>query len=236
MGTERRETSIAASIRIVGLLLLAMSALSCAGIIPRISLTTGGTQPGPIPADASSARFQAVVFEVKIPDNRIAAFDAQRIGNQTRTAEDFEKTLRTFGDVKTLYRVDQTVSLREADRIVISEKVPVVTARRQTPGGQGINTVQYQDVGVIFQLAAPSKDAAAGSGHPLDVELAVATDGAAEITPGISSKNFRNIQLSCGPLTEFGKPYAAASIDSAAREKGQTPTAYVCRVVLDPVQ
>jgi hypothetical protein len=220
-------------IRTAGVVLLAVSALSCAAIC-HMPLTRGGARPEPIPADAGSARFRAMVFEVKMPENRIAPFDAQRIGVGSKTAEDFEKALKRFGEVKVLYQVDQAVSLKEAAKIVISDKIPVVTARRVAAGGQMVDSVQYQNVGVIFQIAEPTKDVAAGRGHQLDVELAVATDSPVEITPRFAPKNFRNVQMSCGALTEFRKPYVAAGIDSAAREKDQMSAAYVCRVVLDP--
>jgi len=236
MTTERRETSVGTAIWILGVVLLAMSALSCAGI-PCMSLTRGRAKPPePIPADASSARFRATVFELRIPDNRIAQFDAQLIGSKTGTAEDFEKALKKFGEVKVLYRVDQAVSLKEADKIAVMSKVPVVTARRKAAGGQAINSVQYQEVGVIFRFAEPSKGAATRSGHQLDMDLAVAGDSATPITPGVIAPNFRSVQMSQGGLTEFRKPYVMASIDSATRDKDQTSVAYICRVVLDPVQ
>jgi hypothetical protein len=94
------------------------------------------------PTEVAPARFEATVFEVQIPENRIADLDAQSLENQAGTAQSLVKALAEFGPTKTLYKVDQTVNLF-GESITLGTSQPMVTGTRMTDSGQVNNSITY---------------------------------------------------------------------------------------------
>jgi hypothetical protein len=105
---------------------------------------------------------------------------------------------------------------------------------RMTPTGQTINAVSYQDVGVIFSLQETSGSAIPASTHKMDVEMSLLRDSPTKISQEISAPNMRRIVMSYDGMSDFGRPYVTASIDSAIKDEEGKSTAFVCRVVLNP--
>lgn len=229
MDTSDWAIRIRALTRVTTIMLFAFSVSGCAWKPPRLSMTASHKL---IPPDATSAQFKAIVFEIRIPDDRIAAFDAQSINRQAKTAEEFQNALKEYGDTKMLYNVDQTISLKGKDSITLGNEVPIVTNSRTTMGGQTINSIEYVEVGALFTINEQSETTSPISRYKVDVELSVLSDSSTQISPQRTGKNFRRTVMSFDGIGYFGKPYVTASIDSAIKDKDGTSAAFVCRVVL----
>jgi hypothetical protein len=103
----------------------------------------------PAPVDIAPARFEAVVYEVEVPENRIADLDAQALEAKAATVRDLATALETFGRAKILYKIDQTANLY-GETITLTTTEPMITATRQMDAGGSIN----QQVGLIVNLLA----------------------------------------------------------------------------------
>jgi len=178
--------------------------------------------------DLKSARFQATVYETRVPEKGISAFDAKSLAAKAGTAADLQKALAACGKTKVLYQVDQTVNLAE-DRIHIGKREPFVTNTRRTDRGQTINTVQYEHVGVIFQVMGKPTDS--GLDATVRIEMSALTESGTKISETAKAVTVRTVELGHNGPVQLGKPVVLVSLDASSKDADGNAIAYVCRIV-----
>jgi hypothetical protein len=188
-------------------------------------------------AGATSARFQATVYEVHIPAAKTGQVDAKALAAQADTPAGLEKALAALGKTKTLYQVDQPVNLAR-DSINVGTRVPMVTNTRMTEAGTRMNTVQYMQVGALFNLerAAAGAEARKGLDVQLSLEVALLTDTPVEIGPNVKAAAMRNLRTTHRWAVEPGRPVVMFTIDSSSPDENGNPIALVCRIVLSDLK
>lgn len=179
--------------------------------------------------ELKSARFQATVYETRVPEKGIGAFDSKLLAAKAGTAADLQKALTACGKTKVLYQVDQTVNLAE-DRIHIGKREPFVTNTRRTERGPTISTIQYEDVGVIFQIAG--KPTASGLDATVRIEMSALTDSAKKISENVNAVTVRTVELGHNGPVQLGRPVVLVSLDASSKGADGNAIAYVCRIVL----
>jgi len=185
----------------------------------------GARGPAPVALrDLRSARFQATVYEVRLPGDRITGLDAKALA----AAGDLRKTLEGLGVTKALYQIDQNVDLAES-RITIGKDEPMVTATRKTQTGQVINAVRYQSVGAVFQISV--KPTAQGLHATVAVEVAALTESPSRIMENVPAMTIRNTTMGHDGPVELGRPVVMLSADASSRDADGNAIACVCRVV-----
>ena len=180
--------------------------------------------------ELKSARFQATVYETRVPEKGIGAFDSKLLAAKAGTAADLQKALTACGKTKVLYQVDQTVNLAE-DRIHIGKREPFVTNTRRSERGPSINTVQYQQVGVIFQVAGTPTGT--GLDATVGFEMSALTESGTKISDKASAATVRSIALGHKGPIQLGKPVVLVSLDASSKDADGNAVAYVCRIVFD---
>ncbi len=198
----------------------------------RMSMRTAMTAPRP-PTSVAPARFEATVYEVQVPSNRIADVDARALEAKAATPQDLAVALAAIGGTKVLYKIDQSVNLY-GERIMLGTSEPMVTGSRVMSGGQTINSISYQQVGLMVDLSAnaPPNDAARKDLQvQVNFELSVLADSGIEISPQVKASSIRNVQLSHSEIPKFGKPSVMLSISAPSVGDKAQAVAYVVRCV-----
>lgn len=198
----------------------------------RWTRTPPGTGLRP-PTAVVPARFEATVYELQLPNARVADFEAPAIAARAATGAELLQALAEFGETKVLYKIDQTVNLY-GESITMGSREPMVTGSRQTGAGGAINSVTYQEVGLIVNLAAnPSVSEAPSTSFPVQVsfELSALADTGIEIAPSVRAARIRNLQLSHSETPRYGTPVVLLNA-SATPGTDQAPlTANIVRYV-----
>ena len=190
------------------------------------------------PTNVAPARLEATVYEVQVPQNRIAELDAKQLESGAGTAQGLAKALAGFGETKVLYKIDQEVNLY-GEHIMIGSSQPVVTGSRTTGTGQAINSVTYQQTGLMVGLAGavePKTPQAEGLAVQVNFQLAAMTPGTVETAPGVKTPSMHNVQFSQGGMPKFGRPAVLLSLNAASGEANKPAVAYVVRYVFHKVQ
>ena len=178
--------------------------------------------------ELTSTRFQATVYETRLPEKGIGAFDSQLLAAKAGTAADLQKALTACGKTKVLYQVDQTVNLAE-DRIRIGKREPFVTNTRRTERGPTINTIQYQDVGIIIEVSG--KPTGSGLDATVGIEMSALTESGTKISENVNAATVRSIELGHKGPVQLGRPVVLVSIDASSKDADGNAVAYVCRIV-----
>jgi hypothetical protein len=203
----------------------------------------GGPSGGPLvwpPKAVVPARLEAVVYQVAVPADRVAALDGRALEGKS-TVKDFEKALAEFGSAKLLYKVDQSVNLA-GDRITIGSRLPFITSSMISSSGQPINTIQYQQVGANFHLTPVAADGGAAttvSNAPvvsLSAEIAAINEGTVEIAKGVKAIEISNVTLMQSGPVRYGRPMVAVNLRNTAGGSQPTAMAYVLRYVFSEVK
>ncbi len=149
-------------------------------------------------AQPMACPLEALVYEVRVPADKIAQFDANALAAAAGPAE-LEKALSAAGQTRLLYRMDQSVRL-SGEQIGVQSGTPMVFMSRLSELGETINTVQYTSVGVILKFAG--KAVAGGIDATLDMEMtALAGDPTVPLTGSRSS-----VMLPPRPTTRPARP------------------------------
>jgi hypothetical protein len=183
---------------------------------------------------ASSAVFQAAVYETSLTPARAGGLDAKALA-KLATREEFQKALAALGPTRMLYQADQTVSLTSENQIRIGSQQPFVTNTRTTESGQRVNTIQYENVGAMFKFSTKSVPAGdrAVLNVRLDVELSVPGTSAVEVATGTKARTFRKVTTNYAGDIELGRPFVLVGLDSSAGgDKDPNSVVCVCRVLL----
>jgi len=193
--------------------------------------------PSRAPLDMAPARFEATVYEVQIAEDQINNINVTALEAKAATPQELAKALEEFGKPKVLYKIDQTVNLF-GESISLGTHQPIVTNSRSTAGGSMINSVTYQQVGLIVNLTAnsPLKESSNKVLYvQMNVELAATFESGIEISPQTKAASTRNISLSHSETPRFGKPLVLLNVSVPGAEKSY-PVAYVIRYVFREVK
>jgi len=152
------------------------------------------------------------------------------LADAAETADSLLEKLAPAGKPRILYRIDQPVNL-SSDRIQMGAKEQVVTGTRLTATGQKINSVTYQNVGVLVQLSSTKGPNEGAANVNLDVELATITTSEKGTVPGAKGVTPRNMKLTHSEPLRFDRPAVMLSVSSASEEDAASPLVYVIRYV-----
>ena len=208
------------------------------------SFGPGGTFPGGMaprlaspfsrpPTEIAPARFEATVYEVQVPENRILDFDAQTLEAKAGTAQSLAKALAEFGPTKVLYKIDQSVNLF-GEGITLGSSQPMVTGTRMMGAGQAVNSITYQQVGLMVNLSANPLPPDAPRKVPdtqVDFRLSVLADSGVELAPGVKASATRTVELSHSETPKFGRACVLLNVSATGDGAKAPPTAYVVRYV-----
>ncbi|MBE3095682.1 MAG: hypothetical protein IMZ44_00970 [Planctomycetes bacterium] len=187
---------------------------------------------------AKTAHFEAAAYEVQVPAARAAELDGRALAAKAATAEDLRKALADFGPTKVLYKVDQPVNLH-SENIRVGSREPFVTNSRMTESGAIINTVQYQQVGLIINMRAgqPPKDSKRkGLDVQMKIELSALCDSGLEIGPKTKAVIIRSVSIDHSEPLQYGRPFIMLSVSYPSKDEKASPVAYVVRGVFSEVQ
>lgn len=174
--------------------------------------------------ELKSARFEATIWETRLPADRLGKVDAKALAS----ADDVQKALEGLGATRALYQVDQVIDLASA-QIKVSKREPFVTNTRPTQTGSMVSTVQYQDVGAIFQVSAKPTDR--GLEARVEVEMSALTQSGTPIAGRMAAVSIHHVSLGHNGAAELGRPVVMASVDASTRDEQGNAIAYVCRIV-----
>lgn len=190
------------------------------------------------PIEIAPARFEATVYEVQVPEQRIADLDAPAFEAKASTAQALAKALAEFGKVKVLYKIDQTVNLY-GESIMLSTSEPMVTGTHGRESGPSMNSITYMEAGLIVNLSAsaPPEDP---PGKELCVqanfELSALADSAVEIAPQVKATSIRKMDLRHSETPRFGKPLVLLNVSAPGGGDQAQPVAYVIRYVFSEIK
>lgn len=195
------------------------------------------------------AQFQATVYEVQAPADRLGTLDAKALTSQAATPETLFSALAQTGKTRLLYRLEQPVNVFST-MITIGSSEPVIVGTRTIPTGQSINNISYQNVGVIVRLSAQGPPKDENGAAPIvttAIRLSVLGPGDNEIAPGRKASAARAMSLEGSEALELNQPRvllaistnAFSSIRTSADRSGRTPTpiapvGYVVRYQFGP--
>jgi len=180
----------------------------------------------------SQTHFQAEVYEVQASVERLDALDGKALAKQASNPDRLLKALSAFGKARILYRFDQPVNVA-GDSLSIRTSEPVVMATRTAPNGERINSVKYDDVGVILRLSADDATDVARKRTEVTLkgELAVLAVGNVELVAGQKAVSVRTLAFEHKDELEPGKPRVMVTVNSTSTEPTQPAAVYVVRYV-----
>jgi hypothetical protein len=197
-----------------------------------------------------SAQFQATVYELQAPAERIGSLDEKTLATQAATPETLLSVLARTGKTRVLYRVDQPVNVFSAMSMIGSSE-PVVAGTRTTARTNTINLIRYQNVGLIVRLSAQPPANSQSNPTPnvdMAVQLSVLYPGEKEVAPGQKEMVARSVSLKHSETLALNQPRALLAVSSnvlsrsrnPANGAGKTetpvaPIAYVIRYQFSPV-
>ena len=187
--------------------------------------------PPKAPAEIAPARFEATAYEVLVPADRAGKLDSAALTAKAADPDDLCKALAEFGPTRILYRVDQPVNLY-SENIMIGSREPMVTATRKTDTGQSINTVQYQQVGLIVNISAgpPPKDSdRKGPDVQMKIELAAIGRSDAEVSPQAKTAVIRNVSIDHSEPLRFGRPFVMLNVTYPPKDEKGSVVVFVIR-------
>ena len=136
-----------------------------------------------------------------------------------------------MGTARILYRIAQPVNVF-SERIHVGTSEPVVVGSRRSATGEAINSVRYQNVGVMVRLSAQAQPKGANGGQPavnMSVQLAAIAPSDTEIAPGVKATATRSIAVDHSELLEYDRPLVMLAISSSSATEQTTPAVYVVR-------
>ncbi len=187
-----------------------------------------GALPGR-PADVLTARFQATILEVEAGADRLPQIENLARSKRVLSAQELQRTLSNQGPTRVLYSFDQPVNVY-SESIHLGSSEPVVINSRMTDPGRAINSIQYQDVGIIIRLSAqsPPRDAERkGPDVTLAIELSALALSHVEIAPGRKAVATRKMSLDHTETLALGQPRTMLLVHSASTDPQTPPTTYV---------
>ena len=108
----------------------------------------------------------------------------------------------------------------------------MVTGSRRSSTGEAINSVRYQNVGVVVRLSAQARPQEAGADKltvNMSVQLATIAPSDTEIAPGVKATSMRSIAVDHSEPLEYDRPLVMLAVSSSSAAEQTTPAVYVVR-------
>jgi hypothetical protein len=204
---------------------------SAGGFGGRSSFAGSMSPSTPPPTNVAPARFESTVYELEIPENRIAELDAEKLESSAATPQSLAGALAAFGAPKVLYKMDQTVNLY-GENITLGTQEPMVSGTSINARGMRVNSITYQNVGLITRIAAAAPLIA---GRIVDLkvqlnfQLSAIVPSNVELSDGVPASRIRTVALSQSGTPKFGKPSVLVTVSAAGAGEKSPPVAYIVR-------
>jgi hypothetical protein len=180
-------------------------------------------------------RFEATVFRLTLPPERVVDLDAAQLSVAAPNAAALSKTLAGLGDAQALYRVDQAVALDSGgQKLTVSRDRPYVTGRVNSKSGESSVSVGRQRLGASFEFSG-SYPESAGPADPelsLQVELSTLENSDVPLGNDVLSPQFCQISQRFLGRVQLGRPIVLLTCDAAGGTPDGKATAYVTLVRL----
>jgi hypothetical protein len=196
-----------------------------------------------------SAQFEATVYELQVPADRLASLDEKALTAQAATPEKLLSALTQTGKTRVLYRLAQPVNVFSTTSMIGASE-PVVTGSRAASGTNAVNRISYQSVGFIVRLSAQpatKDDSNAPPKVKMAVQLSALYPGEKETAPGQKETVTRSVSLDHSEVLAMNSPRALLAISTnvfsrlqaSAKGGGKaetpvTPVAYVITYQFTP--
>jgi hypothetical protein len=187
--------------------------------------------------------FEAAVFELELGADKIAALDMPELIRQSATPAACEQALRKLGAVRTLYRVDQSVSSVSERELRISSDVPYLGVRPERPRPAGALETRKtadgpepgvpdaallrQNAGVEFEITPLSPPPAPAEPTRLRVSADISAMGASSVRAAgdTTAPVFRHVRQAWQGSTANSAPALLLSLTGA--EGRESAVAYI---------
>jgi len=205
------------------------------GFVPMRGMGTAGL---PAPTDVSPARFEATVYEVQVPADLAGKLDSVALAAKAADPDALRAALAEFGPTKVLYRVDQPVNVF-SENIMVGSSEPMVTNSRKTDTGQTVNTVQYNNVGLIISIAAgqlPKDSDRKGLDVRMQIEVSSLGESGVELTHQVKSAVIRKVSIFHSAALQYGRPSVMLNVTYPQKDEKASATAFVIRTVFSEMK
>ncbi len=199
----------------------------------RSSHAVAGRQRKEVPpamSPAPTVRLDTVVYRLALSADKAVALDSAKLGRQT-TLADFEKRLRSLGDARLLYRIDQTVNLRDQARIYAQADQPLAPAAASSGGKRRVPSGR-RTTGIELSVGGDWAAGAAGRLAMLSLRVDVATVETVSVGQASSSPLFRDVRQNYMAPTRYEQPIVLVSLDGNCGDAQGRCVAFITRVVL----
>ncbi len=190
-------------------------------------------QGAPVPRHV--LRFEATVFQVAMPRDRVIELDAAKLAADAPTPAKLAEALKPFGAPQALCRVDQLVATGQPAQIRVSADVPYVSGRARTSSGASSASISRNNAGVNFSIASLAADDAPPQRPTaqIEVEISTMTDSSARGDDDVVPPTFWRVNQTCS-CAQTGRPVVLLSAGPAAAST-QEVMAYVTLLSLSVV-
>jgi hypothetical protein len=192
----------------------------------------GGLGPSsPPPTNVAPARFEATVYELEVPESRIADLDAVKLESTAATPQAMAAALGAFGTPKILYKVDQTVNLY-SEHILLGSEEPIVTGISRGTNGSWGNITTLRTIGFQTQISADAPPGGSSSADPnvqLRFTLSVEAGSNVAISEHANAERMRSVLLTQSGTPKFGKPSVLVTVSPSSPGEKSRPIAYIIR-------
>jgi hypothetical protein len=182
--------------------------------------------------NVAPAQFEATVYEVLVPGNRIADLDAVTLESSAATSRALATALEAFGPTKILYKVDQPVNLY-GENIKVGSNEPLVTSTSYSGrSGTPINSYSYTSIGLIADISSPQSPKDPNRAEPnvqVRFQLSTMSSSGVEITQGNEARRIYTVNLSQSGTPKLGKPCVLVTVSAASADEKHPPVAYIIR-------
>ncbi|MFQ5804895.1 MAG: hypothetical protein ACE5I3_00430 [Phycisphaerae bacterium] len=178
-------------------------------------------------------RLDAAVYRLGLSAEEVVQIDAAALA-QAASLVEFDEAVRALGDASVLYRVDQTVNLRERGRIRIVADQPYVTGSSRTKDGRLLRSVSRHDIGAEFRVWGDwAPQGASKLVHlSLDVEVSTVEGSQVEAGSDVTAPVFRKVEQHHSGPVELGQPVVLLNLDGACTDRSGRAVAFITRAVL----
>lgn len=192
-----------------------------------------GRRGGPPPWDGPMVRLDATVYRVTLPIAAAGQLDGAALSTKAGSVAEFTKALESIGATTLMYRADQVIAAANPARIEINSDVPYVTGTSTTQGGQTVQSIARQDVGLtiewVTRVMEPGPPAKVDAS--LVLETAFTTASNIETAGGTRAPVFRRAKQRFSTPFVTDKPFVLISSETPAAEDGKVD-AIVTRFVI----
>lgn len=209
--------------------------------IPRVSRPSTTYEPPPRPTmpppptELAPARFEAIVYEVQVPRNRIADLDAQTLEASAATPQSLLKALGEFGETRILYKINQPVNLY-VESIVLKSTEPIIDLQKE-PSMSLTRATSYISVGFDVNIsAAVLRPSGQKDGLIVQTVFQLKALSDVDISSTIKSPRILDLKLSRSETVKFGKPTVLLNVSAPDAGGNALPLAYVICYVFKEIK